>query len=110
MLPVPAIFAPIANVFALVPAIFSAIADVLEPIPAPAIVLRVADILLRVANILSPVAAIFPTVPDVFQPVPAVVRSWPLRGKGSGGWQQREDQGSDDALAKSPHIRLRFRR
>ena len=110
VLPVPAIFPPIANVFALVAAIFSAITDVLEPIPTPAIVLRVADVLLRVANVLSPVAAVFPAVPNVFQSVPAVVRPWPLRSKGSGGWQQREDQGSDDDLAQSPHIRLRFRR
>ena len=114
---VAAIFPPIANVFAPVAAIFAAIADVLEPIPAPAIVLRVADVLasierifLPVANVLAPVAAVFPAIPDVFQPVPAVERPWPLRGKGSGYWQQREDQGSDDDRAQSPHIRLRLRR
>jgi hypothetical protein len=124
VLPIPPVFAavapilaPIANVFAQVAAIFTAIADVLEPIPASAVVLRVAnvlasiaDVFLPVANVLAPVKAIFPAVPDVFQPIPAVVRPWPLRGKGSRGWQQREDQGSDDDLAQSPHIRLRLRR
>ena len=108
---VAAIFAPIENVFAQVAAIFSAIADVLEPIPAPAIVLRIPDVLasiehifLPVANVLAPVAAVFPAIPDVFQSITAIVRPWPLRGKGSGYWQQREDQGSDDDLAQSPHI------
>jgi hypothetical protein len=84
MTPIPAIFEPVADVFAPVAPIlepvtdvFAAVAPILEPVAPSAVVTRVAtvfhpvaDILAPITPVLQPIAVIFTSIPHVLHPIP----------------------------------------